>query len=182
MTWALGAGLLAALVLWILQNRPWRRAKAPRIAYQRRDFLLTPEERQLFAALKDAVGEHYELFAKLRLADVVAPRGGGPLPESLLALRLSFLLCHRRDLTVACGVQLAPLQAGSRDAAGEGDSLRGICQAAGLPLVEIAASPLYDRQEIQAAVAAALTREPLYATEANGRKEPGFSGLEDLDL
>jgi hypothetical protein len=44
--------------------------------YCRTDPLFTPAERSFFGVLKKAVGDHVEIFAKVRVADVINPQKG----------------------------------------------------------------------------------------------------------
>jgi hypothetical protein len=176
---ALGAGLLAALLLWLLQRRQWAGSRGSRTTWQRQGFLLSPEERAFLPALREAIGGDYDIFGKVRIRDVLAPRSGQASPEdqARIAGHFSFVLCQRPDLAIACAVRLLPAGTGPRDG-----RLRGICQSAGLPVVEIEAEPLYDHRALRAAIAAAIRMEPLAVQEPHGRREPGFSGLKDLEL
>lgn len=190
MNWMLLGGIaVAALLLVLFRTMSGQRGKSLRPGYQKRDFLFTPEERLFLAALRDAVGEDYDIFGKVRIEAVLTPRPGSGRAnaredefEAIAAQHFPFLLCRKADLAIACAVQLLDHSLAGTSSRESEDLLRPACQAAGLPLVGFEAGPLYDPHEIREAIAAAVRKEPLYVTEAGGRKEPRFSGLDNLKL
>jgi hypothetical protein len=189
MNWTLVGGIAAIiLILFALRKLSGKRGRAARQSFVRKDFLLSPEERLFFRALKDATADRYEVFVRVPVEAALAPRGlagrdaGAEEFEAIAGLPIPFLLCHQADLGIACAVQLQEHGYAGRKSAEPADPLKPICQAAGLPLVRFEANPLYDAREIREAVAAAVRKEPLYVTESDGRKEPRFSGFENLDI
>lgn len=189
MNWMILGGIAAAVViLFAFRKFSGRRGKSTRPGYQKRDFLLSPEERLFFAALKQAVGEDYEIFGRVPAQDVVVPRpGSGRNPpqdelDETAGHYFPFVLCNKADLSIACAVQLQEHAFAGKKSAAHPDPLKPMCQAAGLPLVRFESGPMYDANEIREAVAAAVRKEPLYVTESDGRREPRFSGLENLEL
>jgi hypothetical protein len=188
MTGLILAGLgLAALLALLARTLPGRGGKPARASYRKQDFLFTTEERFFFKALKQAAGNRYEIFGRIPVADIVSPRSSdqrGPGEFQNIADRsFAFVLCHAQDLSVACAVELRdPALAGSKS--GEPvDPLRSICESAGLPLVRFETGPLYEPGDIKAAIAEAVQKDPVFMmTEADGRREPRFSNLENLEL
>lgn len=184
----LGGIAAIAVALLVFRGFSGRRGKSARPGYQKRDFLFSPEERLFFAALKQAVGEEYEIFGRIPAREVVVPRlGSGRNPpqdelDDLAGHYFPFVLCDKADLSIACAVQLQEHAFAGKKSAAPVDPLRPVCQAAGLPLVHFEAGPLYDAHEIREAIAAAVRKEPLYVIESDGRREPRFSGLENLEL
>ena len=182
---AAGCLLLALPILRkILRSQPFARA-----SYSRQDFLLSPEERQLFTALKQAVGDQYAIFARIHVTDIIKPRSGtgsGAAWDTLEAageVCFPFVLCKQTDLSIACAIQLIQhKQPGRKVKSPGGHPLKDICAAAGLPLLRMEASPFYDRNDIRQAVAEAVRREPLFISETDKRKEPTIAELEKLDL
>lgn len=184
----LGGIALAAMLLLAVRGWSGRGGKAGRTGYQKQDFLFTPEERLFYTALKQAVGEDYEIFGKIRASDLIAPRPsarGNPSPEELEVLsehHFAFVLCNRSDLAVACAVQLQEHFQGGRKSQRQPEPLAPACHAAGLPLVVFAAGPWYDLNELRETIAQAVRKEPLYVAESHGRREPRISGLENIDI
>ncbi len=189
MNWLiLGGIVLAAAVLLALRALFGGSGKSPRAGYQKRDFLFSPEERLFHAALKQAVGDDYEVFGKIRAGDVVflrpnSSRNGQQAEfEAIEDHHFAFLLCNKSDLSIACAVLLREHIVAGKKSPGAPDPLKPICHAAGLPLVAFEAGPLYDANEIKEAIAQAVRKEPLYLTESDGRKEPRISRLDNLEL
>ena len=181
--------LAIALVLALGLFRLLRARKSTRASYTRQDFLLSAEERHLYKSLRQAIGEDYAIFGRIRIEDIILPRSAPGVDaawdalEGLGETHFPFVLCKLADLSIACAIQLIQPRAYSRKANDPGEHpLKTICAAAGLPLLKLEASPFYDRQDLRQAVAAATRREPLFITEADGRKEPTIAELEKLEL
>lgn len=190
MNWSLLGGIaLVAVAALALKAMLGRGRKPPRIGYQKRDFLFAPEERLFLAALRQAVGEDYEVFGKIRADAILTPRPtgrGNPREDSgdpLAGYHFDFVLCRKEDLAIACAVRLQDHFPTGRNKPQEpADILKQACQAAGLPLVGFATQPMYDAHEIAEAIAQTVRQEPVYLTESGGRKEPRISRLDNLEL
>ena len=179
------AAVSVGLVIWRLFRSP----PPGRASYIRQDFLLSPEERQLFKALRASVGEDYVIFGKVRVEDVIAPRSAAHVDAAWEALETAgdvhfpFVLCKQSDLSIACAIQLIQHRIPGRTPTTPGEHpLKTICASGGLPLLRLEASPFYDRNDIRLAVAEAVRKEPLFISEPDGRKEPTIAELERLDL
>ena len=189
MNWIVLSGIAALVgMTWAIRMRPIRRGRAARSAYQKQDFLLSPEERLFFASLKQAVGDQYEIFSRIQARDVMSLRSGSSRAnardghEAFEAQSFTFVLCHRADLSIACALQLSERSGGGKRSDPSGELLKSICSTAGLPLVIFESDSRYDASEIQSAIASAVRKEPLYLAEVDGRKEPRISGLENFEL
>lgn len=185
MNWTLLGGIaLVAVFSLTLKAVLGRHRKPPRIAYQKQDFLFSPEERLFLTALRDAVGHEYEIFGKIPADEILIhrPGRGGHQQESdvLADYLFDFLLCRKTDLAITCAVRL--VEHSNFGKSQEPDPLKYACHAAGLPLASFATHPMYDAQELAAAIAEAVRQEPVYVTESTGRKEPRISGLDNLDI
>ncbi|MGX2040515.1 DUF2726 domain-containing protein [Methylocaldum sp. MU1018] len=189
MNWLIlvGVAALAAVVLFARSSSK-SSEKAGKPVFRKQDFLFSPEQRVFFFALKQAVGEDYEIFGKVPVIELISPRDKEPRHGTTKAFDqvadrcLDFVLCGKTDLAVACALELCEHAPSGKRSAPSGDPLRTVCETAGLPLVRIEAGPLYDAAEIKQAVASAVRKEPLYLIESDGRKEPRISGLENLEL
>jgi hypothetical protein len=188
MNWFMVAWTLVALLTVGVFLKLIRTGKSSRNSYQRQDFLLSPEERQLFKILQQAIGEDYVVFGNIRVDDVITPLSSGGDPvwdarETSNDSHFPFVLCNKGDLSIACGIQLIRHKLGaspSRDRTS--NPLKAICVAAGLPLVRLEAGPFYDLDDIRMAIAEAVRKEPLFMAEADGRREPSISELDKSDL
>jgi hypothetical protein len=189
MNWAILGGAIAAVIaVLVFRVLSERRGKPARPGFQKKDFLLSPEERLFFTTLKQAVGEDYEIFGRIQAFDVLSPRSGSGrnVPrdefETIREQHFPFVLCKKGDLSIACAMQLREHSFGGKKSSAPADVLKSVCHAAGLPFVIIESGPMYDINEIRESIAAAVCREPLYLTESDGRKEPRISGLENFEL
>jgi hypothetical protein len=189
MNWLILVGIAAlAALLLLIRSASKSSEKARKYVYRKQDFLLSPEDRVFFFALKEAVGEDYEIFAKIPVVELISPRddearGSAQKTLEQVADRcLDFVLCNKTDLSVACALELYEHSSAGKRSTAPADPLRGVCDSAGLPLVRIEAGPLYDAAEIKQAIALAVRKEPLFLMESDGRKEPRISSIEDLEL
>ncbi|MEW6037302.1 MAG: DUF2726 domain-containing protein [Pseudomonadota bacterium] len=182
-----GAAALLAVggLMRAIPRRKLRRART--LPCQIKRILFSPEEHTLFAVLKSAVEDEFEIFAKIRASDILSPHRGigrkeaGELYQSMAGRRFTFVLCHKADLSVAGVVELAG-HAAERKAQDADDPVALLCHAAGLPLIRVPASPYYDSGEIGRQVREEIRREPAIAhgDSEGGRIEPRISNLENL--
>lgn len=179
------AGVLAlGLLIRALTRRNDKRARA--VPCQVNRVLFSPEEQALFAVLKYAIGDDFEVFAKIRASDVLSPHRGisrkeaGDLYKAMAGRRFTFVLCLKVDLSVAGVVELAE-HGHSRRTADPDDPVVLLCRSSGLPLVRIPASPYYEPGEIERLVMDEIRREPALPMEAEGgRREPRISSLDGI--
>lgn len=189
MTWLILIGIAAlASLLLIIRSAPKSSEKSRKSAYRSEDFLFSPEERVFFLALKQAVGEDYEIFGKIPVTELISARYEGAGSRARKTLErvanqcFDFLLCSKTDLSVACALELYEHPVSGKGPAPPADPLRAICDAAGLPLVRIEAGPFYDSEEIKQTIASVVRKDPLYLVESDGRREPRISSIEDIEF
>jgi hypothetical protein len=182
------AGIAALVILFLLIRAITKNPGKPtRPNYQKLDFLFSPEERFFFTALKQAVEESHEVFGKIPVADILQLRRFGQpdaarqSSEINIHQRFDFVLCKKPDLAVTCALQLVEHSVPGRKSRSS-DPLQAICESVGLPLIKFETEPLYDPATIRQTIIAAIHKEPMYLIETDGRKEPRFSNLENLDL
>jgi hypothetical protein len=148
--------------------------------------LFSPEERSLFAVLKHAVGDEFEVFGKIRASEILKPRQGVSrnqarvLLRAMVGRRFTFVLCHKADLSVAAIVEMNR-HGHARKSSDAGDRAAELCHATDLPLISIPASLYYDPEEIRTVILEEVRREPVLPTEFDGgRIEPRISSLKGL--
>lgn len=178
-----GVVLLVALFRIFIRHG----GKLARLVYQKRGALFSADDRVFFQALKQAVHGEFEIFGKIRVTDLVQPKKMVARDVSRAGLaaivgrHFDFVLCDVNTLTVACVIQLHdktnPAHQPDQD-----DALKPVCDSVGLPLVRFPIKAEYSPEEIRDKLNAAMSKEPLYLMETNGRKEPRISGIEDLKL
>ena len=189
MYWLYLIGLPALLLLVITLFRRLRASQTGRMTYSRKEFLLSTEERLFYAALREAIGENFEIFPMIHVEDLITPRNPSLVDKTWELLDtndeaiIPFVLARKSDLGIACGIQLIQHKGlRSRDKITNESPLKTICQAAGLPLIRMEAGPFYDNEDIRQAVTESVRREPLFITESDGRREPTLDRLERLDI
>jgi ssDNA-binding Zn-finger/Zn-ribbon topoisomerase 1 len=132
---------------------PYRKVKA----------LFTPAERSFLGVLQHAVGNNATVFGKVRVADVVetAPhlkwRDQLRAFNKISAKHFDFLLCDKEDLSVACAIELDDASHNSKRRQERDEFLKGVCEAAGVPLIQIPAKSAYVISEVRGLLPRYLT-------------------------
>ena len=152
-------------------------SKASTSTYRKLDALLTPAERSFFGVLDSVVGDQMQIFAKVRVADVIAPAKGLPSSDRqrafnrISAKHFDFVLCNTADLSVVCALELDDKSHESKRRKARDDLLRDACDSAELPLVRFKAKSGYARSDIEVALADYMPRlasSPVAATTVQG--------------
>jgi hypothetical protein len=181
------AGLLALLILSRLIFKK-SQGKASRSPYQKHTALFSPDDQAFFRALREAAGEDFEVFGKIRVADIVMPKKGVPRDTVRTAFNpiagrhFDFVLCDRNSLAVVCAIQLHDKINPARQTEHPDDTLRPICESISLPFVRFHIKADYSAEELRERLDKAMSKEPLYLTDTDGRREPRISGFENLKL
>jgi ssDNA-binding Zn-finger/Zn-ribbon topoisomerase 1 len=117
--------------------------------YRKSTALFSPAERSFLGVLHQAVGGDATIFGKVRVADVVEPETGLNRSDRQSAFnRISgkhfdFLLCDNEDLSVICAIELDDRSHQSKSRHQRDEFLKGVCEAAGVPLVQVPAMSGY---------------------------------------
>jgi ssDNA-binding Zn-finger/Zn-ribbon topoisomerase 1 len=123
--------------------------------YQKSDALFTPAERSFLGVLQQAVRDNAVIFGKVRVADVVEPKPGlgrsarQKAFNKISAKHFDFLLCDKEDLSVACAIELDDGSHNSKRRQERDEFLKGVCEAAGVPLIQIPAKSAYVISEVR---------------------------------
>ncbi len=163
--------LLALTVLALKVKQPGRRSED--YPYTKRPILFSPAERSFLGVLDQAVGEEYRIFGKVRVADIVDAQQGLDARGRQTALNrvtnkhFDFVLCRKSDLSVICAIELND-QSHQRRKRQERDAfLAGVCQAVGVPLLQVPAQRGYAIPELRDNIRAAIGEGPYRTSEAN---------------
>lgn len=132
--------------------------------YVIKNSLFTPAERSFLGVLDQVVGERYRIFGKVRVADVVDVQRldnsrRTSAQNRIKSKHFDFLLCARDDLTVACAIELDDRSHQRADRKARDDFLTGVCQVAGLPLIQVQAQRAYTVSELRDRVLGALGQQ-----------------------
>lgn len=160
---------LAALMLIVLLTVALRSRKEEPVTdrYQRRGELFTPAERVFYEQLAVAVGDRYEIFGKVRLADVIEPEEGLTKSDRQGALNrvsskhIDYVLAVPGSMAIVCAIELDDASHQRKDRIERDEFVDGALSYAGVPLIRFEVQPMYSVDEIRDAVADALsdTRE-----------------------
>lgn len=131
-------GLVMIVAALLKEKGRGKRRRAPR--YRQADALLTPPEREYFAALVEAVGPRGHVFAKVRLADLLTPAEAGAAWRTafnrIAQKHVDFVVCDRATMRVLCAIELDDSTHLTRPDRRERDGfLEEACRGAGLRLV-----------------------------------------------
>jgi ssDNA-binding Zn-finger/Zn-ribbon topoisomerase 1 len=154
MSWLLV--LAVAVVLLAIAKRTAGAARqAP---YEKAGALFTPAERSFLGVLDAAIGHHYHVFGKVRVADVLAVKKGlGQAAwrsafNRISAKHFDFVLCSKDDLAVRCVIELNDQSHQQKQRQSRDQLLTEACQSAGLPLIFFAAQHAYSLAEVGARI------------------------------
>jgi hypothetical protein len=185
MNWLIVAGIAALIVSPLLLKRViGRGGKLSRRSYQKHAAIFSADDRAFFRPLKDAMGEEFEIFGKIRVCDIILPKksvaqnGKSSALDPIAGRHFDFVLCDKTTLAVACAIQLHDKTVPALQS--EQDPIKPICENLGLPLVRFNVKADYSVEEIREKLVKAMTREPFYWMETDGRKEPRISSIEDI--
>jgi hypothetical protein len=131
--------------------------------YQKSEALFTPAERSFLGVLHQAVGNNAAIYGKVRVADVVEPKTGLNRSARQSAFnRISgkhfdFLLCDKEKLSVICAIELDDRSHNSKRRHERDEFLNGVCEAAGVPLIQVPAKSAYVISEVRGLLPRYLT-------------------------
>lgn len=177
-----GLVLLVLLLLAVFWTRG-KRGKA--LPYDLQETLFSPAERSFLGVLDLAVGDQARVFAKVRVADVLAPEGKMGKSKwqqafnKISAKHFDYLLCHPTDLSFLCAVELDDSSHRHQKRKARDAFLKSACDSAGLPLLQIPASSHYQVEELREQLLPLLARTtaPVEDLLPGERREPTFSPL-----
>ena len=153
---AVAVVILIAIALARLQRQDIRLAKYP---YRKLDALFTPAERSFLGILGQAVGARAQIFGKVRVADVIAPKKGMTRSDwqkafdKIAGKHFDFLLCDKNDLSILCTLELNDNSHNLKKRKDRDRFLQEACQSADIPLVRFVTQKTYDIKKVQDALA-----------------------------
>lgn len=127
-------------------------------SYQIRGALLTPSEIKFYRALKQAVGDQFIIFGKVRVADILIPENG--LNKShwqrafnkISAKHFDFVLCNLEDLTVEAVIELDDKSHQKSSRIKRDNFLNQAAQSSGLKMLRFVVKPSYSISEIKSKI------------------------------
>lgn len=165
MIW-IGIAIAAMIVLAAIMKAKTQETTTTEIKYTKRKNFLTPAERSFFGVLSQAVGEDFQIFSKVRIADIVTPESS--LSRSawqkafnrIAAKHADFILCRKDTLQIECVIELNDKSHNEKSRT-ERDALVGyVCSSAKIPLLAFPAKATYSIEEIRNSVASCTCSTP----------------------
>jgi len=160
MNWVIIAVAFAVvIVIVILKLSQKQGIQSVEYPYKKLDVLFTPAERSFLGVLDQAVGEKAQIFGKVRVADVIAPKKGMSRSDwqkafnKISSKHFDFLLCDKNDLSILCAIELNDSSHSSKSRKNRDVFLEGACHSANIPLVQISAKATYAINEVQESIA-----------------------------
>lgn len=159
MTWPIIVAIAFLLLVAIAAKLKRSGAGSPdTLPYTLKKALFSPAERSFLGVLEQAIGKHYQIFGKVRLADVIETKRGLSASDRQTAFNrinakhFDFLLCKKEDLTIVCAVELDDKSHRKTSRQQRDAFVVDLCQAVGLPLLRVQAKRTYTVQELRAKV------------------------------
>jgi len=138
-------------------------SKAVTLPYVRADRFLTPAEASFLGALRLAVADRYEVFAKVRLLDLLSVKAGEGRQAAfnrVQAKQIDFLLCERGTSRPVLALELddSSHQQSSRQA--RDAFVEEVLEVIGLPALRVPVTRTYDPTEIARLISMSLSEVP----------------------
>ena len=149
-SWPLGVCIVMVAVFIILL-RIWTRPK--KLPYFARERLLTKTELRFFRSLRKAVQDEWEIFAMVRIADLLRVKKDAKNKRTwinkILAKHIDFVLCDRNSLKPLLCIELDDSSHERPDRMERDKFVDEAFDAAGLPLIRIPVSENYPPAELR---------------------------------
>lgn len=126
--------------------------------------LFSPAERSLLGVLYQAFGSDYQIFAKVRVADVVSVKKlsnrseGQKAFNKINAKHFDFVLCSKTDLSITAVLELNDSSHENAKRKERDSFLEDLCQSVSLPFIPIKAEYMYSVSELKTAVEEAIQK------------------------
>ncbi len=129
-----------------------------RPAYARRDTLFTAAEFRFLQSLRKALPGGLEIFAKVRVADVIQPvqeldpKAWRSAFHQITGKHLDFVLCDRESGRLMCAIELNDRSHERKDRRARDELVASACAGAGFPLLMIPAARDYDPENLRTSI------------------------------
>lgn len=129
-----------------------QKIKPENLPYRKKDYLLTPAERSFYEVLQRVAGDGMQVFAKVRLADLVwLPKGTQNRQAHLnrvLSKHVDFVLCNRETVSPVLAIELDDSSHNMSHRQSRDTLVNEILHAANLPILRIPAKRSYTPNEL----------------------------------
>ena len=129
--------------------------------YTRRKKLMTRSEIEFFRVLRDAVNNDWEIFAMVRIADLLAVPGDTGNQQSwlnrILSKHVDFVICDRDSLEILVAIELDDASHSRPDRVERDAFVNDAFADARLPLLRIPVSDSYDKSRLRRSIEDAIS-------------------------
>lgn len=143
--------VMAIIIALILLMRTW--ASPARLPYQARGHLVTKSELKFYKSLTKAVQDDWEIFAMVRIADLLRVEKGiqqrRKWLNKILAKHIDFVLCDPGSLEPVICIELDDSSHNRPERIERDIFVNRAFEAAALPLLRIPTQPNYRSREIR---------------------------------
>ena len=148
--WPLWAFLTLLLAIIVLM-RIW--AGSGKLPYEKRPRLVTKAELRFYKSLQKAVQDDWEIFAMVRIADILVVKKDTPKRRTwlnkILAKHIDFVLCDPGSLEVQVAIELDDSSHQRKDRQERDEFVDHAFESANLPLVRFPVKSSYHSREIR---------------------------------
>ncbi len=148
--WPLWAFLTLLLAI-IFLTRMW--AGSGKLPYEKRPRLVTKAELRFYKSLMKAVQDDWEIFAMVRIADILVVKKDTPKRRTwlnkILAKHIDFVLCDPGSLEVRVAIELDDSSHQRKDRQERDEFVDHAFESAGLPLIRFPVKSSYHSREIR---------------------------------
>ena len=145
--WVLGTMFVAAILLMRMYS------PSGRLPYRARGRLVTKSELRFYKSLTKAVQDDFEIFAMVRIADLLRVEDGTnnrrKWLNKILAKHVDFVICEHGSLVPRVCIELDDRSHQRPDRIERDEFLDSAFESAGLPLLRIAVQKSYPPREIR---------------------------------
>ena len=154
MLW-IGIAIVMMAALAAIMKAQTQKTTTAETKYTKRKNFLTPAERSFFGVLSQAVGEDFQIFSKVRIADIIAPESGVSRStwqkafNRVAAKHADFILCRKDTLQVECVIELNDKSHNEKNRTERDALVESACGSAKVPFVKFSAKASYHLDEIR---------------------------------
>jgi len=147
----IGLSIIILLKLW---QRNLESTKGE-YEYNLNKSILTPAERSFYGVLKQAVGNDFDIFSKVRVADIFSPRKGYSKSawqsafNKISRKHFDFILSSKNDTSVKCCIELNDKSHNKSTRGLRDQFLQEICESTDLPFIQFATKSSYNIQTVK---------------------------------
>jgi len=174
-------GIIAGLI-YLFKKFPEILLSTTRLPYEKRDALFSPAEKLFLTALEKAIGNQYEIFGKVRMADIMDVKKNLNGKDYQIAWNgisskhIDFVLCDATDSAFVCGIELDDKSHNQANRAKRDVFVNKAFEAISLPLIRFEVKAGYDVGKVRNTILQELgvlkPEEPIAPAEATPpRKE-----------